>query len=133
MRLRRTDDISQILILHAKCFPGDDIEPADAHWILWDEGKAVGFCSGACLQKENGSFLSRVGVVQGYQGKGLQRRLVRAYLAWSKKQGHKFSVTYTLFSNWKSIVNLLKCGYTFYAPACNWAGEGVHYFYRELS
>lgn len=131
MKIRRADDVSA---LNARCFPGDIVEPADAHWILWDEDRPVGFVSMARLWTgENGAFLSRVGVVPGVRGSRLGRRLIRVGLAWARREGMAFCVTYCLTSNWPSIVNLLACGFEFYEPAYAWVGtEKVHYFYRAL-
>ena len=134
MKLRRTDDISKILILHARCFPGDDVEPATQHWLLEDEeGKPAGFCSAYRLTWENGIYLTRAGLLPRARGRGLQRRMIRTRLRWGRDIGADFAITYTSLDNGPSIANLIRSGFSVYQPADPWVDEPVLYFFRSLA
>jgi len=96
------------------------------------EGLAVGFCSAVHRPQLGYVYLSRSGVDASARGHGLQRRMIRVRLAWAKRQGAARVITYALFSNHPSIVNLLRCGLQFDTPAQPWVGRDVHYFARQL-
>lgn len=132
--LRRTDDVALMVKLHSKLFP-EDYWPGDDHtfWVATDDsGLPVGFCSAVYRPDLGYVFLSRAGVDKSVRGAGLQRRMIRTRLAWAKKTGAREVITYTLFSNHASIVNLIKSGFKFYVPDEPYVGMNVHYFRYEL-
>lgn len=45
------------------------------------------------------------------RGRGLQQRLIRARVAWARKQGAQTLETYASIENTASLVSLLKCGF----------------------
>jgi GNAT superfamily N-acetyltransferase len=134
--LRRTDDIEEVKALHTLCFPTDVWESSSkrhAYWIAKDEtGTAVGFCIAKRLASERCVFLERAGVLPIANGRGLQRRMIRARLRWARSEGFTAVITYTTYHNWQSIVNLLREGFRFYSPEDPWVGTNVHYFIREI-
>jgi GNAT superfamily N-acetyltransferase len=131
-RLRQTADVESVKALHTLCLPGDDWEDASQHWILWLDNTPVGFCSAKQLTADDSVvFLSRAGLLPVARGSGLQRRMIQTRLQWCRSVGAKTVITYTVYDNHASIINLLRCGFKFYFPVGQWAGD-VHYFMREL-
>lgn len=131
--LRRTDDLTTVTALHMLTFPGDEFDLKGQLWLAHDEsGTPVGFCAARKLKGENAVFLNRAGVLPCANGQRLQRRMILARLKWAKQIGAKHVITYVLYHNHASIVNLIKSGFRFYEPDYKWAGRDVHYFTRSL-
>jgi GNAT superfamily N-acetyltransferase len=127
--LRRTEELDEVRELHTLAMP-EDAWVGDDHtfWIARDESKKpVGFCSAIYRPESGYVFLSRAAVAKSAQGHGLQRRMIRARVAWARKQGATEVITYTLLKNYESFLNLLKCGFRFYKPENPWVGTSVHY------
>ena len=133
-RLTQTDDIDEIRPLHDLALPGVPWVGDDhTFWIARDDtGNAVGFCSAIHREAKGYVYLSRSAVALAAQGAGLQRRMVHARLRWAKRLGASEAVTYTVYDNPASIVNLLRCGFRFWTPADPWYGDTVHYFRKDL-
>jgi ribosomal protein S18 acetylase RimI-like enzyme len=100
-------------------------------WVAWDGPTPVGFCSAVPLG-DGSCFLSSAAVFAGARGAGLQRRMVRLRLAWAARHGQSVCVTYATRENFRSIANLIRCGFHFYEPAVNWAGRAVVYLRRDV-
>jgi GNAT superfamily N-acetyltransferase len=135
-RLRRTDDIGLIRELDAKLFGTDVAPPKETHlwWLLYADGEVAGYC-GLGIFTESGEamgFLSRSGVLRGYRGQGLQRRMIRVREAEAKRQGVSRLVTYTSRDNMPSANNLISCGYKLYLPQQAWGVRGGLYFDKSL-
>lgn len=112
----------------------DDVWCGDHHtfWVLRDaKGNAAGFCSAVILPNEAGCFLSSAVVFTEHRGKGLQRAMIKRRLAWAKRNGAKYALTYTVHGNWASAYNLLRLGFRPYDPAFAWAGR-AWYFEKPL-
>lgn len=62
----------------------------------------------------------------------MQRRMVHTRLAWARREGAVAAITYVLYENAASLVNLLRCGFRFYQPKSQFAGD-VHYLIKHLS
>lgn len=132
--LRLTEELDEVRELHTLAMP-DDHWVGDDHtfWIARDgSGKPVGFCSAICRPERGYVFLSRAAVAVSARGARLQRRMIRARVAWARKQGATEVITYTLLKNYESFVNLLKCGFRFYKPDAAWVGHDVHYMRLSL-
>src|SRR5690242_3115340 len=114
--LRRTEDIDEARELHARLFPSDEWVGDDHEfWIARDDaGDAVGFCSAIHRPATNCVLLSRAAVTPQARGAGLQRRMIRARVAWARSIGASKVITYVAIKNYESLVNLLKCGFRFY-------------------
>ena len=131
--LSRTNDIEMVRALHTLCMPGDTFDLEGQLWVVHDcTSTPVGFCAARQLRTEPGVFFNRSGVLPCANGQGLQRRMIHARLRWCKEVGAKYAITYTLFNNHASIVNLLKCGFRFDTPAWKWAGT-AHYFTKDIT
>jgi len=112
--------------------PGDDFDLDGQLWLCHTGNAPVAFCAARHLKDENSVFLCRAGVLPFANGHRLQHRMIHARLRWAREISATCALTYTLFHNHASIVNLLKCGFRFYEPNWKWAGRDVHYFRRDL-
>jgi RimJ/RimL family protein N-acetyltransferase len=114
--LRRTEDVDEVKELHQLAFRADHW-PGDDHifWIAKNpKGKPLGFCSAQYWPEHRGVYLSRAAVTLEARGSGLQRRMIRTRLNWSKRETDAVGVwTFAHIRNYESIVNLLKCGFKF--------------------
>lgn len=120
--------------LHKESFPHDANDPLpNTAWVAKDaDGELAGFCTvRQSVAFDDTVFLSRSGVMAGAQGNGLQRRMIRTRLRWAKRKGYKHAITYTVWDNYPSMVNLLKCGFRVYQPKEPYAGD-VMYFRKPL-
>lgn len=106
----------------------------DAYWWLAVEGrKPIGFCSMTPYKELGCMFLSLAGVVPGFRGHGLQRRMIRA----REKKGKtvewvKRFVSYTSNDNIWSANNLIRCGYLLYTPPHEWGIKDAYYFQKKI-
>lgn len=104
--------------LHTLTFPldewiGDDRE----YWIARDAGgRAVGFSAATYQPATNCVSMDRTGVLPEANGFGLQKKMIRVRLTWARRLGAKCAITYVSQRNYRSMVNLLKCGFRFYEP-----------------
>ena len=130
-KLEKKDDIARVAALHTLIMPDDDKDLSGQLWVVHDElGTPVAFCS-ARECEERVVFLARAGVLPVANGNRLQRRMIHARLRWAQEEGAYCCITYCMFENHASIVNLLKCGFKFYVPEWKWAGD-VHYFRKDI-
>ncbi len=119
--------------LDGRCFPGDDLyEKRGAWWWLaTEDGRPVAFAGMERSPCARG-FLCRAGVLWGWRGQGLQRRLIRAREARGRVEGMKRMLTYVDGKNPRSSNNLIRSGYRLYVPGSDWGGPGCLYFYKDL-
>lgn len=129
--IRKSEDKELVKRLHSELF-SDAWEDFTAMWVVWNEaGIPVGFACAKWIAKEKSVFLARAGVKKIARGNGIQRRLIRVRERWAKAVGAKAVITYTLYENHSSTVNLIKSNYTLYQPAYPWVGK-VNYFRKLL-
>lgn len=120
----------ELLALQKKCLPVDPpVDPGDGDWwIAFDGDAPVGFsCLKPCAYKPNAGYLARAGVIAGYRGHGLQRRLIRARLAKAKKYGWSEVITDTR-DNPPSANSLIACGFRHFMPGSPWGHANTTYF-----
>jgi GNAT superfamily N-acetyltransferase len=121
--------------------------PADmgehtAWWAAFDaRGKPVAYGGAMLWWPDSAVYLHRAGVLPEARGHGLQRRLIRVREAWGRSQGAAIAYTYTSAGNIASSNNLIRCGYTMWAPAY-WGGftnptrvghDGIAWLYWQRS
>ena len=137
VKLYRCDDAEKLRAIHTLCLPGDEwpgLCSRSAAWVAEDSsGSPVGMCMARLTDSGKSAFLERAAVFRSHSGGGIQRRMIRVRERWARAEGAEYAITYTLFSNWPSITNLIKCGYRFYNPSWRWAGKMVHYFIKGLT
>jgi len=101
-------------------------------WLAYEGGRPVGFAGAQIWKPDNCLYLRRAGVLPEARGKGLQRRLIRARLAWGREQGARAAYTYTTSWNLASANNLIHEGFTLWKPEWRWAGADMLYWWRKL-
>jgi GNAT superfamily N-acetyltransferase len=127
------NDISNVFYLNGVIFPEDSLEELDNnyYWLAWKEKKPVGF---ACLKvlEDGVGYMTRGGVLEGHQGKGLHTRLVDARIRYARKHNLKYIITYTLTENVWSLASLVRRGFQIYNPSWEYAGGKCTYLLYEL-
>jgi GNAT superfamily N-acetyltransferase len=122
-RIRQTDDLDLIIDLDRQIFP-TDAKLQGPHftdsewWVVRDSfGEPVAFAGlytpAWLLGVENvpDGVLVRSGVLKDHRGAGLQRRLIRARLAYARSVGCPLATTYTSTQNVASMRALISCGF----------------------
>lgn len=101
-------------------------------WGAFYDGQLVGYASSIYYPYLNSCYLSRVGVMSGYRGFGLQKRFIRAREKRAKKDNYYRMVTYTSYDNIISANNLISCGYKLYVPKLFYGVRNALYFQKTL-
>ena len=105
----------------------------DYWWMAYDGKKPIGFCSLGLYLDRGAAFLSLSGVIPGYRGKGLQRRMIRAREKVAKTlEGIERIVSYASYDNIHSANNLIRCGYLLYTPEYEWGVKNAYYFQKWI-
>jgi GNAT superfamily N-acetyltransferase len=128
-RIREVDtddeDIADtIKELHTLTFvdnePIPDVETGH-WWLAYLDREPVGFAS--VMQStyvKRAGYFSRVGILPGHRGHGLQKRLMRALEARSWRNGWERVVSDTT-DNVPSANNFIRCGYQMFIPQYPWS------------
>jgi GNAT superfamily N-acetyltransferase len=131
------EELDEILALDLECVGGDWTPGEDAAlFVVRDDAERVCAYASArpSVQYDRVVYLDRAGVAPVARGRGLQRRLIRARLAWARAQGATHAVTYTLPFNVVSSNNLIKTGFRMYDPKRPWAGrDGALYWIKSVA
>lgn len=132
-RVRASRDLATIKAFQQRLFGTKDEVEGNDWWVATDTvGSPVGFATARASKKEKGAaFLSRCGVSVKARGNGLQRRFIRARVAWARKRGFRRAVTYCMLGNVASARNLIREGFLPYWPKKRWAGD-AWYFEKDL-
>lgn len=138
MRIRAVDledDKDLLDELDRECFPDDAVCDKDGYWwIAYDGQRPIAFAGmNPSVQWTHCGYLCRAGVVPAYRGRGLQRRLIQVRERKARKLGWEWVVTYTVPDNYASANNLIRCGYTLYAPAYPWGSKTSLYWRKKLT
>jgi GNAT superfamily N-acetyltransferase len=134
MRICRVSDRNPVLDeLDRACFPVDPpYKKEGAHWwVVRGSAKTFAFAGLRDVGWAT-AFLCRVGVLKGYRGQGLQKRLIRVRIAAARRMGFRYIVTYTSPDNMASANSLIATGFRLYNPANPYGMAGAFYFYLEL-
>lgn len=134
--VRKVKKLNLVMLLDAQIFDYDQDSPVTlegAHWwVAFDDGKPVAFAGVKITIRDRFAYFCRAGVLPSHRGRGLQARLIRARVAWAKKQGIKQAITDTVIDNAPSSNNLIKCGFKLYTPESKWCGSQALYWSRKL-
>ncbi len=130
------EELDEIIELDRAVLPGCPWtpEPDAALFVVRDIDDRVCAYASACpsIRYNHVTYFDRAGVAPHARGRGLQRRLIRARLAWSRSRGNTHAITYTAAHNIVSANNLIRCGFRLYEPAKPWAGlAGSLYWMRR--
>lgn len=125
-------DLEILKVLHSACFgecPVPDWEE-DYWWYLKDQEVIIGFAGMTIVEGDSedlvGTF-TRAGVLPGWRGQGLQKKLIKTRLKYAKKHDCVRCTTYTS-DNPASENSLISCGFRRYNPESRWAGEEMTYW-----
>lgn len=137
-RIREVDggeEADELAALHQLSFLDDTKAPDfdDGYWwVAYNGNLAVAFAG--VMQSFLGNdigYFNRVGVLPNHRGHGLQRRLMKAFEAKSKRVGWSTIVTDTTDNN-TSANNIITCGYKLFTPSVPWAFHNSLYWYKRL-
>ena len=132
---RRPEIVSLLIRLQKICLPSDTTYDVSGGywWIAYDAGNAIGF---AGLTRTNSwtdcGYLCRAGVLETHQGRGLQKRLIKARIAQAKKLKWNWLITDT-HVNPASSNSLIKCGFKLFEPTAPWAFKTSLYWRKKLN
>ena len=134
IRIKLTRNLNLIKKMDDECFPGEKLDDLHEHiwFIAFVDGEPAGYAA-LKIWSGNVGFLSRVGVLARFRGKGLQKKLIRSRERYGKKRGVKVMVTYTWQYASYSPNSLISCGYKIYRPRNAWAGPHWLYFQRKIA
>jgi GNAT superfamily N-acetyltransferase len=130
IRVRRAiaADVDVMRAMDRICFPAD--APVrirvdrECWWIAEDDEQQPAGYAGARIWHhgdERALLLTRAGVLPGHRGLGLQRRMIRARVAYARRSGIPEVWTYTVHDNPASANSLIGAGFTTWLPA-HWCG-----------
>jgi GNAT superfamily N-acetyltransferase len=132
--IRPTEDEELIRELDSVCLPGAEksLDFDDASWwVVTCGGEPAGYCGIAPDHAWNDTgYLSRSGVLPGFRGHGLQRRMIGVRERYARKVGYNCCISDT--ASVYSANNLIQCGYKLYRPKEPWAWEHSWYFYKWM-
>lgn len=140
-RIRAVDghdeDIADILTeIHRLTFFDAAVVPdfEQGHWWLaFRDELAVGFAGVIpSTHVHNAGYFTRVGVLRGHCGNGLQLRFMRALEAQVRRNGWNTVVSDTT-DNLASANNFIRANYRLYRPKDPWAWPRTLYWRKDLS
>lgn len=116
--------------------PADELlKPEDAlqWWIAYDRDIPIAYAAlSKSKQVPNRGYLSAAGVLPGYRGLGIQKRLIRVRQAYARRNGMTCLVTDTVTSNPASSNSLIACGFKAFYPPHPWKIGQACYWRKEL-
>lgn len=122
--LRNPALVTLICYLQKKILPSDTVyKPDRGHWWIayTEDGKPIAFAGLVrSITWTDTGYLCRAGVLDGYTGHGLQRKLIRARQTQAKKLGWNWLITDTT-NNPASANSLINAGFKIYTPANKWS------------
>lgn len=122
---------ADIVRMDAECFGSSASALASnrgAWWILKDGDKSAAYAGIVpSARAALGGYLSRSGVLTAYRGHGIQKRLIKARLAYAKLLGWSEIVTDTT-NNPASSNSLIACGFKLYSPEKPWGYAHANYW-----
>jgi len=129
--LRNPSLVTLICYLQKKILPSDNIyKPDRGHWWIayTDEDKPVAFAGLVrSIKWTDTGYLCRAGVLDGYTGHGLQKRLIQARVKQARKLGWNWCITDTT-NNPASANSLINAGFKIYTPGQPWSYKNAIYW-----
>ncbi len=137
--IRRVDPsrlkTAQILTeLQAEILPLDEAEDISKGywWLAYIDSKPVAFCSLKLSSRwTDTGYLNRAGVLDGYTGRGIQKKLIRVRERYAKKLGWNWLISNT-YENPASTNSLIRCGFQMYIPSRKYMGKGTCYWRKKI-
>ena len=120
-----------LLFLQKKILPADTpYQPDRGHWWIAyaEDGKPVGFAGLVRSTRwTDTGYLCRAGVMDGFTGHGLQKRLILARIKQARKLGWNWLITDTT-KNPASSNSLINAGFKIYQPGQPWGFRNAIYW-----
>lgn len=128
------DKLDKIRWMDKVCFPDEESCSFDGAywWFAYNENNNLVGYAALTYFPDNLAFLSRVGVLPGYRGGGLQCKFIRRREREARKNGVTRLVTYTAPAGVVSSNNMIKCGYRLYTPEVWWGLRHGLYWEKKL-
>ena len=101
-------------------------------WLILEEKEIVGYAGATYWEPDRRVFLSRVGVLPAFRGKGTQRKAIRVRERWAKEIGALGCYTYVAPWNLASANSLISEGYRLWEPLKKFGVEGALYFAKDF-
>lgn len=121
VRILRTEDYDEdIERLDRECFRPSEayrvvIGAGAQRWVALEGEDAIGYA--VAYEGGNGySYLDRYGVAPAHGGRGLGKRLLRAWLGAARRSHCRYAWTYTVPANASSINALIAAGFRAWRP-----------------
>ena len=125
-----------LTFLQKKILPEDTPYKTDrGHWWIAyaEDGKPVGFAGIVRSTRwTDTGYLCRAGVMDGFTGHGLQKRLIDARLRQARKLGWNWCITDTT-DNPASSNSLIACGFKMYTPSNPWSFKNACYWKYKVN
>jgi GNAT superfamily N-acetyltransferase len=103
-------------------------------WLAYDGKDPVAFCGLTPSDVYvDAAYLKRAGVLPAWQGRGLQRRMIRIREREARKAGFLYLRTDVSNDNPASANNLIKCGFRMFWPKQPWAFDYSTYWVKDLA
>ena len=129
--LRQPPLVTLLCYLQKKILPSDTIyKPDRGHWWIayTEDGKPIAFAGLVrSITWTDTGYLCRAGVMDGYTGHGLQKRLIRVRQTQARKLGWNWLITDTT-ANPASSNSLINAGFKIYTPANKWSFRNAIYW-----
>lgn len=127
---------SLLLFLQRKILPSDSpYKPDRGHWwVAYAEcGKPVAFAGLVrSIQWSDTGYLCRAGVMYGFTGHGLQKRLIKVRQVQARKLGWNWLITDTT-RNPASSNSLISAGFRIYTPTNPWSFRNAIYWKYKVN
>lgn len=130
-QFKEVGSIAVLRGLHAATFPSDEMPDfcLGRWWVAYHGDEPVAFVGVEPVDEQH-AYLSRVGVLEGHRGRGLQRTLMQL------AECHTFPthpvMVSTTYDNPPSANNFIRLGYMTYEPTTRWGAEGTCYWIKSL-
>ena len=132
---RKPEIVALLKYLQKECLPTTVLYDVNkGHWwIAYDGNIPIGF---AGLVRSASwydcGYLCRGGIIAGYRGHKLQRRLIKVREMQAKKLGWTWIITDTR-DNPASANNLISAGFKMYTPTKPWGFKDALYWRKKLN
>ena len=125
--VERTEKLDLVAAMDWFLFPADDHYPVQIAqwWLAYRDGYLAGYCGARMIGDD--AYLCRAGVLNGHRGHGIQRKLIAARVRWARRHGAARVISDTAPWNVSSSNNLIRCGFTTYAPQEEWREVAIYW------
>lgn len=131
VNLKDPSIVTLICYLQKKILPADSIfKPDRGYWwiVYTDQGKPIAFAGIVKSTKwTDTGYLCRAGVMDGFTGHGLQKKLIFARLRQARRLGWNWVITDTT-NNPASSNSLIHAGFKIYKPRSPWSLRNAIYW-----